>query len=72
MALAEAKCSAEFPVFQQEADHPPELLGVFWGGIELVSELNKRASTLELSSSSRFIRCSCAIFRFLNSISLSS
>ncbi len=33
--------SAEFDVFEQEADQPSELFGVFWGGVELVLELNK-------------------------------
>ena len=71
--------SREFAVFQEEADQASELSGVFWGGVELVLELEKSASILELSSSSRaislsscFILCSCAILRFSNSISLSS
>ncbi len=50
--------SAEFAVFEQEADQPSELLGVFWGGGELVLELNKSASILELNSSSRSISLS--------------
>jgi hypothetical protein len=66
----------ELDVFEQEADQPSELLGVFWGGIELVLELNKSASILELSASSCsisllscFIRFSCSIFLFSCSIS---
>ena len=58
-------CSAEFAVFEEESDQPSELLGVFWSGGELVLELNKSASILELNSSSRsislfsrLIRCS--------------
>ena len=71
--------SGEFAVFQEEADQASELSGVFWGGIELVLELEKSVSILELSSSSRaislsscLILCSCAILRFSNSISLRS
>ena len=69
----------KFAVFQEEADQASELSGVFWGGVELVLELETSVSILELSSSSRaisllscFILCSCAILRFSNSISLSS
>jgi hypothetical protein len=51
-------CSAEFAVFEQKTDQPSELLGVLWGGIELVLELNKSASILELSASSRSISLS--------------
>jgi hypothetical protein len=40
----------ELAVFEQEADQPSELLGVFWGGIKLVLELNKIASSLLLSA----------------------
>jgi len=55
-------CSAEFAVFEKESDQPSELLGVFWGGGELVLELNKSTSILELSSSSRSISfLSCLI-----------
>jgi hypothetical protein len=78
--------SVEFAVFEQEGNQLSELPGIFWGGIELVLELNKSASILELSALSRAIslsscciRCSCAIFRCSyshslpsNSISLSS
>ena len=69
--------SLEFAVFQEEADQASELSDMFWGGIELVLELEKSVSILELSSLSRaislsssFILCSCAILRFSNSISL--
>ena len=64
--------SGERPVLDQEGDQAPELSGVLWGGVELVLELHKSASSLESSSSSCFILCSCAILRFSNSISLSS
>ena len=74
-----AQPSGEFAVFQQEADQASELLGMFWCGLELVLQLEKSVSILELSSliraislSSSFILCSCAILRFSNSISLSS
>jgi hypothetical protein len=50
--------SAEFAVFEQEADQPLKLLGMPWGGIEVVLELNKSGSNLELSSSSRSISLS--------------
>lgn len=33
---------------------------MFWGGVELVLELLKRACSLEMSSSSRFSLCSMA------------
>jgi len=52
--------SGKFAVFQEEADQASELSGVFWGGVELVLELHKSASSLELSSSSRFSLCSIA------------
>jgi hypothetical protein len=62
MALAGRKSqqwrAVEFAVFEQRADQPAELPGVFWGGVELVLELNKSASILELSSSSRSISLS--------------
>jgi hypothetical protein len=45
---------------------------MFWGGVELVLELHKSASSLESSSTSCLILCSCAILRLSNSISLSS
>jgi hypothetical protein len=71
------KPSGEFAVFKEEADQASELPGVFWGGVELVLELEKSVSILELSStscavsfsicaislSSCFILCSCAICR---------
>jgi len=47
-----AQPSGEFAVFQQEADQASELLGVFWGGVELMLELEKSVSILELSSTS--------------------
>jgi len=47
--------SREFAVLQEEADQASELSGVLWCGLELVLELNKSASILELSS------MSCAI-----------
>ena len=50
--------SLEFAVFQEEADQASELSGVFWGGVELVLELEKSVSILELSSSSRAISLS--------------
>ena len=46
--------SGEFAVFQEEADQASELPGVLWGGLELVLELEKSVSILELSSSSRY------------------
>ena len=62
--------NGEFAVFQEEADQASELSCVFWCGLELVLELNKSTSILELSSSSRaisllscFILCSCAVCR---------
>ena len=62
--------SLEFAVFQEEADQASELSDMFWGGIELVLELEKSVSILELSASSRaislsrfLILCSCAICR---------
>ena len=71
--------SGEFAVLQEETDQASELSDVFWGGVELVLELEKSVSILELSSSSRaislsscFILCSCAILRFSNSISFRS
>lgn len=44
--------SDEWLVFEQESDQPSELPCVLWGGVELVLELQKSASSLELSSSS--------------------
>ena len=78
--------SGHSAVLLQQRNQVSDSPGVEGGGVELVLELNKSASTLELSASSRsisllscLIRCSCAIFRFsysislrLNSISLSS
>ena len=58
--------SREFAVLQEEVDQASELLGVLWCGIELVLELNKSASVLELSSS-----C-CAVSFSICAISLSS
>ena len=34
--LGAASQPAAFAAFEQEADQPSELLGVFWGGVELV------------------------------------
>ncbi len=34
-------------VFQQEADQASELSGVFWGGLELVLELEKSVTPSE-------------------------
>ncbi|MCP9910758.1 hypothetical protein KBZ15_12735, partial [Cyanobium sp. BA20m-p-22] len=56
----ELQPSDEWLVFEQESDQASELSGVFWGGVELVLELHKSASSLELSSSSRFSLCSIA------------
>ena len=50
--------NGEFAVFQEEADQASELSGVFWCGVELVLELDKSVSILELSSSSRAISLS--------------
>ncbi|WP_255016614.1 hypothetical protein, partial [Cyanobium sp. BA20m-p-22] len=36
--------SGEFAVIQEEADQASELSGVFWGGVELVLELEKSVS----------------------------
>jgi hypothetical protein len=52
--------SGEGPVLEQEGDQASELSAVFWGGVELVLELHKSTSSLELSSSSRFSLCSIA------------
>jgi hypothetical protein len=74
--------SLEFAVFQEEADQASELSDMFWGGIELVLELEKSVSILELSASSRaislsscsdsffscLILCSCAVCRRYSSI----
>jgi hypothetical protein len=62
--------SGEFAVFLEQGDHVSGLSGVEGGGVELVAELNKIASSLALSSASRafsllscFILCSCCIIR---------
>ena len=67
--------SGERPVFEQEGDQASELSCVLWGGVELVLELHKSASSLELSSSScaiSLLSCpilsSCAIERCSSSI----
>ena len=64
--------SGEFAVLQEETDQASELSDVFWGGVELVLELEKSVSILELSSSSCFILCLNSISLRSNSISLSS
>ena len=56
----ELQPSDEWLVFEQESDQASELSGVFWCGVELVLELHNSASSLELSSSSRFSLCSIA------------
>lgn len=56
----ELQPSDEWLVFEQESDQASELAGVFWGGVEPVLKLLKRACSLELSSSSRFSLCSIA------------
>jgi hypothetical protein len=50
--------SGERPVLEQEGDQASELSGVLRGGVELVLELRKSASSLESSSSSCLIFCS--------------
>jgi hypothetical protein len=74
---ASARGSGEFAVFLEQGDHVSGLSGVEGGGVELVAELNKIASSLALSSASRafsflsclvsllscFILCSCCIMR---------
>ena len=45
----EIQPSFEFAVFQKDADQSSKLSCVVWGGVELVLELNKSASILELS-----------------------
>jgi len=42
----ELQPSDEWLVFEQESDQASELSGVFWGGVELVLELHKSASSL--------------------------
>jgi hypothetical protein len=57
-ALSRSAPSGERPVLEQEGDQASELSGVLWGGVELVLELHKSASSLESSSSSCLIFCS--------------
>ncbi len=67
-AAAGMGSSCHSPVLLQQRNHISDSPGVDGGGGELVSELNKIASSLLLSSASRsfslfscFIRCSCSI-----------
>jgi hypothetical protein len=61
--------SAQVSVVLQQGDHVAEASGVDGGGVKLVSELDKSASSLALSSASRkFSLLSCCI-RFSRSIS---
>ena len=57
-ALSRSAPSGERPVLEQEGDQASELSGVLRGGVELVLELHKSASSLESSSSSCLIFCS--------------